>query len=108
MLIDRLQVRFVKFDAEHPEVYKKLVELALSYHNRGVRRGIAHLWEVLRYTIWINHDEDFMLNNDFRSRYARLLMEREPLLRGYFETRRLRSMLHDDHVPPIRQEAPWR
>jgi hypothetical protein len=35
--------------------------------------------------------DDFKLNNNYHSRYARLIMEREPGLDGFFETRGLRS-----------------
>ena len=51
------------------------------------------LFEVLRWE-WIirglpDTAEEFKLNNNYTSRYARLIMESEPGLEGVFETRRL-------------------
>lgn len=37
------------------------------------------------------HGDEFKLNNNFRSHYARALMQRERELAGFFELRRLRS-----------------
>ena len=80
---------FRKYHSEHPEVYDKLVELAYGLQERGLTAGIGTLWEVLRH--------DFLmqglgktakgLNNNYRSRYARLIMFLEPDLKGFFQTR---------------------
>jgi hypothetical protein len=52
------------------------------------------LWETCRYFTILGaslDDEPFRLNNNFTSRYARLLADQEPELADVFETRRLRS-----------------
>jgi hypothetical protein len=36
-------------------------------------------------------DPDFKLNNNYSSRYARILMDEEPELAGFFQTRELKS-----------------
>lgn len=89
-----IQERFAAFHAAHPEVYAELVELARTARRAGRSRiGIGMLWEVLRWERTLRGVEEggFKLNDHFRSRYARLLMEREPDLAGIFETRELRS-----------------
>lgn len=87
-----LDRRFWRFHDAHPEVYAQLLGMARRAVARGrTRASIAQMFEVLRWERFIEHDdaEDFRLNNDFRSRYARLLMEREPDLAGLFATRKL-------------------
>jgi len=90
-----LEEKFEAFHGANPEVYAKLRELAFELKSRGVERyGMAGLFEVLRYesalqTVDAETGEapEFKLNNSYRSFYARLLMEREPALAGFFELR---------------------
>lgn len=91
-----IQERFMAFHRAHPEVYARLVKLARDVTAAGrARIGISMLWETLRYFSVIeglpDPDEDFKLSNDYRSRYARLIMEQEPDLAGLFELRPLRA-----------------
>ena len=89
-----IEVAFWNFHTNHPEVYEGLVRLAYQAINAGRERiGIKMLFEVLRWE-WIitglpDASEEFKLNNNYTSRYARLIMESEPLLAGVFEIRRL-------------------
>ena len=84
------------FHAENPQVYEILrrESLYLAIDKNWNRGSIKFLWERLR---WIIHVEtnvplgDFKLGNDYHSRYARLLMEQEPELVGWFVTRELRA-----------------
>ena len=56
------------------------------------RVGIKALWERMRWDFFVtNRNDDFKLNNDFTSRYARLIAQNEPDLVGMFEVRRLRA-----------------
>lgn len=89
-----LQERFEAFHAAHPEVYRELVVLARRARAAGrARIGIGMLWEVLRWERTLAGVEDGMwkLNNSFRSRYARLIGQREPDLVDVFETRELKA-----------------
>lgn len=88
------EARFREFHATNPEVYQELVVLARQALARGKRKiGIGMLWEVMRWGRWlaITGDDEFKLNNNYRSRYARLIMEQEPDLRGIFEIRELKT-----------------
>lgn len=82
-----IQERFEAFHVANPHVYGSLRDL-------GIRRsGVKFLVERLRwdYMMQTRGMEKFKLSNDFTSRYARLLMQREPALRGFFVTKELRS-----------------
>lgn len=91
-----LHDKFIAFYQANPSVYAELVKLARDFKNAGHKKmGIGMLWEVLRWqramkTVDPNGD-DWKLNNDFRSRYARTIMQNEPDLRGFFEVRELKS-----------------
>lgn len=89
----RLDLEFEAFHRANPRVYATLARLARQAVAAGKRRvGIKMLWEVMRWEMWITTTDDaFRLNNNWPSRYARLLMQREPDLAGLFETRELRS-----------------
>ena len=101
--------RFELFDAANPQVYARLRDMALAMRRRGVarwgfraaweilrRRGVARwgfraAWEILRWQGMLSStDGKYRLPNNLAPHYTRLLMEREPELAGFFETRQLR------------------
>lgn len=90
-----LEHRFRQFHEMNPWVFDELVRLTRELKSRGHRRvGIGMLFEVLRWHHMRATDDpgsEFKLNNSYRSRYARLIMDECPDLRGVFETRELRS-----------------
>lgn len=94
-----LTARFLTFHQANPDVYRRLRDLALAGRRGGHTRGsIAMLYEVVRYEAWSRTgpfrdvaEGEHRLNNSYRSRYARLLMEAEPDLAGFFDTRELRT-----------------
>jgi len=89
---ETIEQGFKRFRDKHPEVELRLVALARKAKRRGRKVGIGALWEVMRWSFWMDDDvEEFKLNNNYRSRYARLLMAQYPDLAGFFETRRLTS-----------------
>ena len=83
--------RFEAFHAAHPEVYRELRRRAFLLQQRGWKRySIKGIWEVMRFDFamsWGRPSGGFKLNNNYTAYYARLLMEREPELEGFFETR---------------------
>lgn len=86
---------FDEFDRNNPHIYRNLRFLARQALHAGRKRiGMKFLFERLRweYCVRTNHKEsEFALNNNFTSRFARLLMREEPELAGIFEVRGLRS-----------------
>lgn len=84
--------RFVAFHHANPWVYTALVRLARDELRYGPRTAIDHLFSVLRWQHRRHTEGDeFKLNNNFRSRYARLIAASEPDLADAFETRVLRA-----------------
>lgn len=87
----RIAERFAAFHRANPHVYVELLRLAREAKARGVRKfGIGMLFEVLRWNGTDTASRDFKLNNDFRSRYARMI-DGEQDLAGFFDLRELRS-----------------
>ncbi|WP_405803433.1 hypothetical protein [Streptomyces sp. NBC_01187] len=89
-----IQAQFEAFHQLNPWVLRALEDLTADYLKRGARRvGIGMLFEVLRwrYVIATEGDDDFRLNNNYRSRYVRLLIERNPEWGPAFEVRVLRT-----------------
>lgn len=91
ILTDPIDADWVTFHHANPHVYAELVRLARGANIRGQKLGIGCLWETLRYSLTVDSDEPVKLNNNFRSRYSRLIMANEGDLAGYFDTRTLRS-----------------
>jgi len=90
--------KFLEFHRENPRVYKELLRLTRQAKNNkgGKRIGIRMLWEVMRWNLTIltyDPSSDFKLNNNYHSRYARLIVEKNPDLKGLFEFRELRTAL---------------
>lgn len=86
--------RFADFHKKNPHVYRNLVRLALDDLARGSHRGVAALFEEIRYAFeeTEHNPTEYKLNNDYASRYARLIMITEPRLAGHFETRTLKAL----------------
>jgi hypothetical protein len=84
---------FQKFHEENPTVYKKLVGMTHDLKARGHRKiGMQMLFEVLRWRSMLQtHGDPYKLNNNYCSRYARLIMANEEGLEDMFELRELRS-----------------
>lgn len=90
-----IEGRFLAFHQAHPEVYEELRDLALALAAEGwTHFGVSTCWEVLRYRTMLGakpEEDRFKLNDNYKSRYARLLADQVPALREVFELRALRS-----------------
>lgn len=84
------------FHHRNPDVYEGLVALARELVADGHKHfGISMLWETLRYNRGKSRPDDreaFTLNNNYRSRYARMIMAREPDLADVFNVREIRTV----------------
>ena len=90
-----IQEQFETFRIAHPEVLPILERLTDQALSAGMRRiGIGFLWERMRWTMRVERrsGEDYKLNNNYRSRYVRLLIELHPEWESVFETRELRAV----------------
>lgn len=81
--------KFAEYHAANPQVYAVLKLFALQAKRAGRKRmSINLLHERVRWHTTVDTVGDgFKVNNNYRPYYARLLMEREPELRDFFETR---------------------
>lgn len=90
-----IQQAFEAFHDAHPWVYRRLVDLARDYIQSGAKRvSIKMLFEVLRWQWRIatkDRNSQWALNNNYSSRYARLIATTEPDLSEAFECRELRA-----------------
>ena len=89
--------QFLTFHEENPHVYRALVKRARALREAGHRSySIKGLYEALRFEWSLRtKGEPVKLNNNYTSRYARLIMAQEPDLRGFFQTREMPSREED-------------
>jgi hypothetical protein len=88
------QERFERFHAQNPRVYAVLKRIALDVWASGRERyGFQAVWQRARWHFSFEQakGESFVLNNNYASRYARLLMQNEPELHDFFPVRKLHS-----------------
>jgi len=91
-----IEEAFRDFHARNPGVLRELVAMTRRAKERGrTKIGMGMLFEVLRWNRIVeglpDETEDFKLNNNYRSRYARMVMHRYPDLDGMFDLRRIRT-----------------
>lgn len=91
-----IEAAFNAYHAAHPNVCDELIRMSREAKAAGRRRiGIGMLFEVLRWNAIIaglpDPHEAYKLNNNYRSRYVRLIEERAPDLIGFFEKRALKA-----------------
>ena len=81
--------RFEEFHHKNPDVYRRLVKMALELASRGYQTyGMKGLFEVLRWEEALRTNGSvFKLDNNFTAYYARRIMLVEPRLKGFFKTR---------------------
>jgi hypothetical protein len=90
------QEAFEEFHAKNPHVYVALVRLTrVAVRNGRKVVGMQSCVERLRwdyFTQTTHHEDEFKINNNFASRYARLIMANEPDLAGIYKTRKLKAV----------------
>ena len=98
---DPLDEAFERFHKRNPHVYEQFVRLArelkrAGHHTAGARLiGERIRWDRMMAT---TSEDDYKINDHHWPRYARLAMEREPDLDGFFRLRRIRSDLTTEAV----------
>lgn len=88
-----IQERFESFHTLNPWVFRAFVRLTEDWIARGRDRiGIGMLTEIIRWEYGRQTvGDEFRINNNFRSRYVRLLIAEHPEFREVFHTRELRA-----------------
>ena len=92
---ESIQQRFERFDQAHPEIYDEFRLIAQDLFQRGRRHyGSKAILEVIRYHRALqiqDEQEEFKINNNYSSRYARKLISEDERFAAFFELRELRS-----------------
>ena len=89
-----IQERFESFHTGNGWIYRAFESLIEAWLAKGnTRVGMKALGEKVRweYGMRVSPNERFALNNDYLSRYARLLIAEHPELEGVILTRELRA-----------------
>ena len=88
-----LKTRFADFHRANPQVFAELERLTAEAVEAGVPRlGIELLMNRLRWDALMRTRGDaFKINQNYASRYARLLVDTHPEWDGLFEFRKLRT-----------------
>lgn len=94
LFADSLEAKFQRYHRNNPDVFALLLRFTLEAKRRGYRHyGVGAVFERIRWHMDIEtHDkEGFKLNNNYRSRYVRLLEQLFPEHAGFYRKRELRS-----------------
>jgi hypothetical protein len=85
----RLQVRFEAFHRQNPHVFDAIEVLTWEMKKwKWPKASISLIYERLRWIHAIKTQGDkYKLSNDFRAYYARLVMAKNPALKGFFGLR---------------------
>ena len=81
--------RFAEFIAANPEFVQWVIRRALDDLEAGRRGSMKRYFEDARDSQTVYDSGEYKLNNDFTSLMARHVMDVEPRLVGFFETRGL-------------------
>ena len=80
--------QFLEYHRANPLVFETFKTLAWQLKNAGVEHyGSKAIFEVLRYETVVKGGDEFKINNNFSSCYARLLQYLESEFKDFFETR---------------------
>jgi hypothetical protein len=90
---DALQAKFDKFNVDNPHVLVMIEDKIREARAAGVRRiGMVLIINQIRWqTMITTTDKDFKINENYSSRYVRLICQRHPEWESMFEQRRLRA-----------------
>jgi len=88
-----LDAQFQLYHISNPRVYDLFKRFAYEALMQGFHRfGAKAIMERIRWHELIEKGRnDFVVNNNYTSRYVRMLMEEKPEFIGFFETRKMKS-----------------
>ena len=88
---DSIQSQFDRFHEQNPQVFAEAVKRAREMRATGRAQYSMHT--ILQKICWDTDIEttgrDFKINNNYSSRYARLIVEQYPEFEGFFQMREL-------------------
>jgi hypothetical protein len=79
---------FLQYDKENPQIYKRFAEISEMYIKRGYKHiGAKSICETIRWETFISGNDDFKINNNYISGYARKFEIENPEHLGLFRKR---------------------
>jgi hypothetical protein len=89
--------KFLAWHRAHPNVWESFERRALELIARGIKRyGAKTIAEVIRYHDAIERGkDDFDLNNNYVSYYARIFRLKHPQHKDFFEVRSVKGLKGD-------------
>ena len=100
--LNEVDAEFFDFHEQHPRIYRefKKIAMALRFPRKLFGKpppgrkhyGAKAVMEVIRYHRAISGGDDFKVNNNHTSRYARMLERDEPTMKGFFHKRFIDSL----------------
>ena len=93
-------LKYEAFKKANPWVMSTLTKMCYQLMHRGYTHyGIAALVEVLRseYALTNDPSSEFKFNNNYRAYLAREIMQNNPMLDGFFSTRKSVADLSEDY-----------
>ena len=86
--------KFLQYDAENPEIWSEFKTLALELIRHGKKHYSAYaIMELIRHHTIINGNDEFKVNNNYRSGYARKFAAKYLRYRRFFELREKRRAI---------------
>jgi len=83
---------FLQYDAENPEIWAEFESIALDLIKHGRTHYSAYaILEVIRYHTALRGNDEFKVNNNYRSGYARKFANKHPQYPKFFEIRERRA-----------------
>jgi len=94
LLEDSNRERFEIFHNGNPDIYKALIRRARQLKARGYKGvSIRLVLEVVRFDFMVfSTDQEYKINNNHAPFYARLIMQQEKDLKGFFTLRKQRAV----------------
>lgn len=88
---EELEARFREFHVQYPGVFEQFMHYALDMRKVSYRYSAYGIMHMVRYLSFTRPSlaTSVSISNDLVPYYARLAMETEPKLKGFFTTRRL-------------------
>lgn len=87
---------FADFHRANPDVFRLFRRFAEQLRKTQDRGSAEQVWQRLRWEVRLWTDDQlagsFKLNNYYRSKYARLLVEVDPGFKGWFRFRKQRKV----------------
>lgn len=98
-----IDIQFAVFHEAHPELYKEFVKRTFALINRGKTHYSADaILHIVRYHSEVDgrNMEEYKINNNYSSRYARLFIKDHPAHEDFFKTRKINKKDFQSQTTP--------